>query len=232
MPIVVVPACDCPRVLGILTRILHPTLVEPPDSVPLHRMIVARSLGLVPHVDAYVRERLPLAEDLVVENLNVMSSCDGDPILTRIDQDVVLHHDVSAAAIAGHDTAARIAWSASPDLVPDDLDGIVQSAAGLVDVDDILGVALPQDVQGQVVVDPIPTSGHLVGLGKLSPRERAMDVDASVTSHLDVPGIQGIDAGADGLEVILGQRDSFTRIDIDSFPLARSDLAVLDANPL
>jgi len=100
---------------------------------------------------------------------------------------------------------------ASPDLVPDDLDGIVQSAAGLVDVDDILGVALPQDVQGQVVVDPIPTSGHLVELGKLSPRERAMDVDASVTSHLDVPGIQGIDAGADGLEVILGQRDSFTR---------------------
>jgi len=232
MPIVVVPACDCPRVLGILTRILHPTLVEPPDSVPLHRMIVARSLGLVPHVDAYVRERLPLAEDLVVENLNVMSSCDGNPILTGIDQDVVLHHDVSAAAIAGHDTAARIAWSASPDLVPDDLDGIVQSAAGLVDVDDILGVALPQDVQGQVVVDPIPTSGHLVELGKLSPRERAMDVDASVTSHLDVPGIQGIDAGADGLEVILGQRDSFTRIDIDSFPLARSDLAALDANPL
>lgn len=232
MPLVVVPACDCPTVLGIPTGLLDPTLVEPSDPVPLHRMIVAGSLGLVPHVGPDIRERLPLAEDLVVENLNVMPSCDGNPILTGIDQDVVLHHDVSAAAIAGHDTTARTAWSASPDLVPDDLDGIVRRAARLVDVDHILGIALAQNVQSKVVDDPIPLSGHLVELGKLSPRERAMDIDASVTSHLDVPGIQGIDAGADGLEVILGQRDSFTRLEIDSFPLARSDLALLDANPL
>ena len=170
-------------------------------------MIVAGSLGLVPHVDADVRERLRLAEDLVVQYLYVMPSCDGDPVLTRIDQDVVLHHDVSAAAIAGHDAAARTAWSSSPDLVPDDLDGVVRRAAGLVDVDDILGIALAQDVQSQVVVDPIPTSGHLVELGKLPPRERSLNVEASVTSHLDVTGIQGIDAGADRLEAILGHRD-------------------------
>ena len=67
--------------------------------------------------------RLP--KTLLSRYLYVMTSCDGDPVLTRIDQDVVPHHDVSAAAIARHDAAARTARSASPDLVPDDLDGVV-----------------------------------------------------------------------------------------------------------
>jgi len=58
MPLVVVPVCDSPTVLAIPTRILDSTLVEPSDPVSLHRMIVAGSLGLVPHVDADVRERL------------------------------------------------------------------------------------------------------------------------------------------------------------------------------
>jgi hypothetical protein len=59
-----------------------------------------------------------------------------------------------------------------------------------------------------------------------------MDVEASVVRHLDMPGIQGIDAGADGLEAIVGHGNSVTRINIDCLSFARSDLAVLDANPL
>src|SRR5262249_12081509 len=159
-------------------------LVEPPDLIAPDRVIVAGSPGLVPHVDADVREGLLPAEDLVVQYLYMMTSRDGDPVLTRIDQDVFPHQDVSAAAIARHDAAARTTRSTSPDLVPDDLDGVVFRAAGLVDVDDILGIALAQDVQRQVVVDPIPSSGHLVELGKLSPRVRSMDVEASVVRHL------------------------------------------------
>src|SRR5262249_44894911 len=142
MPVVVVPAVDRPAVPGIPAGILGPAFVEPPDPIPLHRMPVAGGIGLVPDVHPDVREWLPPAADLVVEDLGVVPPGDGDPVLSGIDQVVVPYHDVTAAAVPGHDAAARLARPASPDLVADDLDGIVRRAAGLVDVDDVLGMAL------------------------------------------------------------------------------------------
>jgi hypothetical protein len=142
VPVVVVPAGDRAAVALVPARVRLAVRAVPVDPVAADLVSRAGVVGLVPDVDPDVRRRTRLAVDDVVDDLVVRPAGDEDPDLAGVQQGVVPGDRPGRAAVAQGDPGADSLVQFVPSKwFCSTTSGAGRGSAGVVEADDVLGVA-------------------------------------------------------------------------------------------
>src|SRR5688500_12263354 len=90
-----------------------------------------------------------------------MAAANTNPILTRVDENVVTSNDIAPACISEIDSAAGGTRASTSDLITHHLYGVGRQSFRGVDVDCILGIALTRPVFADVAPDAIAPASYL-----------------------------------------------------------------------